>query len=269
MDAILVTGGTGTIGRHVVRGLRAAKRDVRVLARDPRRAPEGIPFFAADLRTGDGLDAALAGVGTVVHLAGAAKGDDAGTRHLVEAARRQGRPIHVVYLSVVGAERVAVRNGVDRAMFGYFAMKRACEEIVAMSGLPWTTLRAAQVHDSLLRVVQAMARFPVVPVPAGTRFQAVDTEEVADRVVALALGAPSGLVADLAGPHAIPMEELVRGYLAASGRRARPFLRLRMPGAAARSIREGANLPLGPGGGKRTWEEFLAARDLSAAAASS
>ena len=62
----------------------------------------------------------------------------------------------------------------DRAMFGYFESKLAAERFVANSGLPWTTLRATQFHESLLKLVQQMAKLPVVPVPAGWRFQPVD-----------------------------------------------------------------------------------------------
>ena len=63
-------------------------------------------------------------------------------------------------------------------MFGYFAAKLAAEGVVANSGLPWTTLRATQFHDGILKTARQMARLPVVPVPAGFRFQPIDTGEV-------------------------------------------------------------------------------------------
>jgi uncharacterized protein YbjT (DUF2867 family) len=62
-------------------------------------------------------------------------------------------------------------------MFGYFASKLAAERIVADSGLPWTTLRATQFHDLTLKTVHGMAKLPVIPVPAGWRFQPVDAGE--------------------------------------------------------------------------------------------
>jgi uncharacterized protein YbjT (DUF2867 family) len=92
---------------------------------------------------------------------------------------------HLVYISVVGAERIPVASGDDRAMFGYFAPKRAAERIVEDSGLPWTTLRATQFHDSMLIVARQMAKMPVIPVPAGVRFQPIDGREVATRLVEL------------------------------------------------------------------------------------
>ena len=59
-------------------------------------------------------------------------------------------------------------------MFGYFASKLAAERIVADSGLPWTTLRATQFHESMLLLAQQMAKLPVIAVPAGWRFQPID-----------------------------------------------------------------------------------------------
>jgi uncharacterized protein YbjT (DUF2867 family) len=125
-----------------------------------------------------------------VHCAGSSKGDDESTRNLVRDASRAGAQ-HLVYISVVGADRIPVVSGADRAMFGYFASKLAAERVVADSGLPWTTLRAAQFHDALLKVAQQMTKLPVIPVPAGLRFQPVDAAEVAARLVELALGSGS------------------------------------------------------------------------------
>jgi uncharacterized protein YbjT (DUF2867 family) len=77
--------------------------------------------------------------------------------------------------------------------------------------------------------------------------------------VELALGAPAGLVPDLAGPRVYEMRELVRGYLRASHKH-RPIVPIRPPGKAARAVRGGANVAPDRAVGRRTWEDFLAAR---------
>jgi uncharacterized protein YbjT (DUF2867 family) len=259
---ILVTGGTGTLGKLVVPRLRAAGHDVRVLSRHPHEGSPGIEFVTGDLDKGEGVDAAIEGTEVVLHLAGAAKGDEAKARHLVEAASQEGTR-HLVYVSVVGADRIPMASRVDRAMFGYFGSKLAAEEVVAGSGVPWTTLRATQFHDLMFTTLRQMTKLPVVPVPSGFHFQPVEAGEVADRLVELALGAPAGLVPDLAGPRVYAMAELVRGYLQASGRH-RPIVPVRQPGKAARAFREGANLAPDRAVGRRTWEEFLAERLSSA-----
>jgi uncharacterized protein YbjT (DUF2867 family) len=255
---ILVTGGTGTLGRLVVAGLRDAGREVRVLSRRSGSTTDGIEHVTGDLATGEGIDAAVDGAEIIVHCAGSSKGDGEKAINLVRAAAPAG-PRHLVYISVVGADRIPVVSGVDRAMFGYFAAKRAAEETVAGSGLPWTTLRATQFHDLALTTVRQMAKMPVVPVPSGVRFQPIDTAEVADRLVELTLGPPAGLVPDVAGPRAYAMRELIRSYLRARGKH-RPLMPIHAPGQAARAVRDGANLALDRAVGRRTWEEFLAER---------
>jgi uncharacterized protein YbjT (DUF2867 family) len=254
----LITGGTGTLGRLVTPQLLDADRKVRVLTRRGQASGDGVEFVTGDLATGEGVEAAVDGVETIVHCAGSARGDEDKARNLVRAASRAGVQ-HLVYISVVGAERVPVVSGVDRAIFGYFAAKRTAELIVADSGLPWTTLRATQFHDLTLTTAQLMAKLPVIPVPAGIRFQPIDTGEVAGRLVELALGAPAGLVPDIAGPRVYEMKELVRGYLRAAHRR-RLIMPVRLPGKAARAIRAGANLAPDHAVGERSWEDFLAER---------
>jgi uncharacterized protein YbjT (DUF2867 family) len=100
---------------------------------------------------------------------------------------------------------------------------------------------------------------PVIPVPSRTRFQPIAAVEVADRLVELALGQPSGLVADLAGPRIYGMDEMLRAFSRVTGRR-RLLVPVRMPGRAARAIRDGANLAPDQADGQQTWDEFLARR---------
>jgi len=258
MQHILVTGGTGTLGRLVVDRLRDEGCTVRVLSRRSREGGAGIAFVTGDLATGEGIEAAVEGAEINVHCAGSSTGDEDKALNLVGAASRAAAR-HLVYISVVGAERVPVVSGVDRAMFGYFTSKLAAERVVADSGLPWTTLRATQFHELILMVAQQMARLPVIPVPAGFRFQPVDAGEVATRLVELALGTPACLVPDMAGPRVYEMAELLRGYLRASHHR-RPIIPVWLPGKAARAFRAGANLAPERAVGRRTWEEFLADR---------
>jgi uncharacterized protein YbjT (DUF2867 family) len=255
---ILVTGGTGTLGRLVVPRLRGAGCDVRVLSRNSHQSEEGIEFVTGDLATDEGIEAAVEGTEIIVHCAGSNKGDEDKTRHLVRAASRGGAQ-HLVYISVVGADEISLVSAIDRAMFGYFGSKLAAERAVADSGLPSTTLRATQFHDLIFTTVRQMAKLPVIPVPAGLRFQPVDTGEVAARLVELALGMPAGLVPDIAGPRVYEMAELVRGYLRATHKH-RPILPVRLPGRAAAAFRAGRNLAPDRAVGHRTWEDFLAER---------
>ncbi|GGM05612.1 SDR family oxidoreductase [Micromonospora yangpuensis] len=247
---ILVTGGTGTLGSHVLPRLREAGRQVRVLSRSSRPAADGVEYVTGDLLKGEGVESAVAGVGTILHLAGGPKGDDVATRNLVQAAAKAGVR-HLVYISVIGADRVPL---------GYFKAKHGAEQAVSGSGIPWTTLRAAQFHDLVLTVSEKIAKMPIVPIPSVIRFQPVDSRDVADRLVELTLGEPAGLVPDIAGPKVAPLADLIRGYLQARGK-SKPFLSMPLPGKPGKAYRNGDNLTLeGAQIGKRSWEEFLAER---------
>jgi uncharacterized protein YbjT (DUF2867 family) len=257
---VLVTGGTGTLGRLIVPRLRDAGCEVRVLSRSHHEARDGIEFVTGDLGTGEGIEPAVDGVGTIVHCAGSAKGDEDKARNLVWAAARAKAP-HLVYISVVGADRIPIVSRVDRALFGYFGYKLAAERVIADSGLPFTTLRATQFYDLVLMVAKQMVKLPVLPAPA-IRFQPIDADEVAARLTELALGEPAGLVPDMGGPRIYPMADLLRGYLRVTHRR-RPILPLRQPGKAAQAVRAGANLAPEQAVGQRTWEDFLTERMAS------
>ncbi|CNE57557.1 putative nucleoside-diphosphate sugar epimerase [Mycobacterium tuberculosis] len=244
---ILVTGGTGRIGRQVVPLLRDAGRDVRVLTRRDREPENGVAYVTGDLMKDEGIEAAVDGVEIVLHLAGGGKGDDVVARNLMKAvARAEVR--HVVLISVIGADRVPL---------AWMKTQVETERAVTESGVPYTILRAAQFHDLVLQTVQAMAKLPVVPIPGGLRFQPVDARDVAVRLVELALGEPAGRVPDLAGPTVYGMRDLVTGYLEARGKR-RPKMPVRVPGKAGRAYRAADNLTLdGADHGTRTWEDFL------------
>jgi uncharacterized protein YbjT (DUF2867 family) len=258
-DTVLVTGGSGVLGALVVRRLLDAGTRVRVLSRRAERpdtVPEKAEWTVGDLTAGAGLAAALDGVTAVVHCATDSRkwsNDVTAARRLTEVARASGSRPHLVYISIVG---------IDRVPFGYYRVKLAVERLLAESGLPFTVLRATQFHDLLLAVAQRLVRLPVVPVPSGVLFQPVETAEVADRLAELALGEPSGRVQDLGGPRVWDAVALVRALLRASGRR-RLVLPLPLPGKAIKAVRGGGLLTLDGARGQRGFEEFLADAPLA------
>ncbi|HEV7652914.1 MAG TPA: NAD(P)H-binding protein [Actinophytocola sp.] len=231
---ILVTGGTGTLGRALV----ARLPDARVLSRRP-----GPGRVVGDLSTGAGLDAALSEVDTVVHCATSLRRHDVThARHLAAAAGRASRP-HVVYVSIVGVEEIPLP---------YYRAKLAVERLLAGSGLPLTVQRATQFHDLVRRLFTLQRWSPALFVLAGTRFQPVDVRDLAGRLVSLAACPAVGRVEDFGGPQVRSLSDLARAYRGA-GRR--PIVPVRLPGKVIRGYRTGANLA--PAAGTITFEEFL------------
>ncbi|MFJ4471173.1 SDR family oxidoreductase [Streptomyces sp. NPDC089424] len=244
MTTILVTGGTGTLGRVVSERLRADGHAVRVLSRHAQP-------YAVDLRQGGPvLDRAVAGVDTVVHCASTpGGGDEEATAHLVAAARRAGVG-HLLYISIVG---------VDRVPLGYYRTKLAVERLIEESGLGWTLLRTTQFHDLLVRVFDTLTRPPVLVLPAGLKDQPIEVTEVAARLAGLATGGPARRVADMGGPEVRTFESLARTYLRATGRR-RKIVNVPLWGRTYGAFRDGGHLTPEQAVGKGTFEEYVAVR---------
>ena len=145
-----------------------------------------------------GVDAAVAGVETIVHGAGSAQGDDDKTRNLVAAAARAGAP-HLVFISVVGADRIPVVSGIDRAMR---LLRRQARRRADHHGLRPAVDHGAghpvpRLRRDVGRRLREVARGSAM---AGVRLQPIDAGDVADRLAELALAPPAGLVPDLGGP---------------------------------------------------------------------
>jgi uncharacterized protein YbjT (DUF2867 family) len=197
-----------------------SRQELRVLTRNPGENRPGITHVQANTVTGEGLAKALDGIEVVLHLAGGAKGDDTAAQNLTGAAKAAGVK-HLILISVTGADTMPI---------GYFHAKATAEQIIAASGVPYTIIRAAQLHDFVLPVIRAMGRLPLLPEPGGLRFEPVAVDEVARRLCEVTLGDPAGRVADIVGPEVLTVRELADVFYEQTRRRRRLGLPMRIPG---------------------------------------
>ncbi|MFU8947984.1 SDR family oxidoreductase [Mycetocola zhadangensis] len=239
---ILVTGGTGTLGRLVVERLRAASHSVSVLS---RRTGPGL--ITGDLLRNTGLEAAVGGVDVIVHCA-TGSNDVRATTNLVNAAVWSGSP-HIVYISIVG---------VDRIPFVYYRQKYRAEAVISESSLPFTILRATQFHNLVASIFDAQRWSPVLVVPT-ISVQPVEVSEVADVLAGLATSPPAGRVPDFGGPEKRQLSEFARDWEQMTGR-SRKHLPLRVPGAAFRAFRQGLHTTPENTKGVGTFTRFLETR---------
>ena len=260
MTTVLVTGGTGNLGREVVSRLVARRQRVRILShRASPSVPPDVEVIAGDLVSGIGLREAVAGVDAIIHCASAPNDsplvDVEGTRALLQAAGASGSGSpHFVYISIVG---------IERSSFPYYTSKRETEMIIEQEGLPWSIVRATQFHDFVLWLMRSFGAdtLPVVPVAGGMRFQSIDIGEVADRLVELAGQGPVGHAPDMGGPQIRTIEEMTEAYLRIRGRKAIVRSEARasqvQPGDMFDAFRSGINLVPDHAVGTITWEAFL------------
>lgn len=260
---VLITGGTGALGRLVAREAARVGHGVRIMSRGERASsvPDGFEWARADIATVVGVPEALAGVDAVIHSASdprrAAAVDVEGTRRLVEAVCAAAPAAHLVYISIVG---------VDVIPFGYYRRKREAEEMIEASGVAHSILRATQFHTFVDALVSAAARVPLLmPLPTDFRFQSVDDAEVARRLVRQLDARPAGRLADFGGPEVLTLGEMVEAWRDAKGVRKRA-VRLPLPGAVAAAFRAGKNTAPGGERGVTPWREWLARPEAHRAA---
>ena len=251
---VLVTGGTGTLGRDVVMLLRQSGHRARILSREPRGHVDAVQ---GDLKTGAGLSKALAGMDAIVHAASATREpmalratDVRGTRRLLELAR-DANIGHFVYISLVGIEGVA---------YPYYRIKIAAETLVREGKVPWSILRATQFHSFMESTLRAFARLPgMLAIPFGWQFQPVESREVARRVVDVVLDKPAGMLPDFGGPQVRDFKSIAESWLAARKERRR-LMNLWLPFKASRQVAEGRLTCPEHKDGLVTFDQYLAER---------
>lgn len=250
---ILVTGGTGVLGRCVVGRLVAAGHRVRVLSRDASRSSTvtDVELCVGDLRALASLRPALSDVDVVVHCASDVRSPDevdvAGTSNLVEAMR--GLDVgHLVYVLIVGVDQIPIT---------YYRAKRDVESIIKSESVPWTIQRTTQFLPFVAEMLATSARWPFIACPTGLRFQPIAVEQVANRVAHHVEAGAAGKAADLGGPEVLTLHDLASTWLAAAGRRRRILLPVPFSGAAGRAFKDGANLCAEQSSAGPTWTQFL------------
>ncbi len=254
MSTVLVTGGTGVLGREIIPRLTAAGHRVRIMSRrsGQSNAAGDVEWAQADLLTGANLEQALLGVDAVMHAASSPfkktrEVDVEGTARLLGAAKAAGVS-HFYYISIVG---------IDRMSFPYYAAKLEAEKVIESANVPFTILRATQFHPLLDGFLDTLFRKgPLLFLPRGLRFQLIDAGEVAEHMVETLAYGPSGRIADIGGPKVEALNDIASDWIKAAGKR---VIRVPVPAVGPAGVfKHGENLCPESLFGKMTWQEWLA-----------
>ena len=231
---ILITGGSGYLGSHIVRKLVDAGKRVQVMVsnrtraeREGRLADLPVEWVEADITKPETLDDALEGVESIIHTAAIAieKGDRTyesinyqGTVKLVDAANKHGIR-RFVNISQLGAS--------PELPYRFLASKGRAQAYVAQSNLDWTAFRPSVIWGPEDEFANTFARLvpltPIIfPIVGGedARFEPIWVEDVALSVLK-ALDDPSthNQEFELGGPEVLSLEQIERRTLEAIGAR--------------------------------------------------
>ncbi|MFC1961363.1 SDR family oxidoreductase [Chloroflexota bacterium] len=236
---ILITGAHGFIGRHLVAGLLDAGWSVRVLVPTQRgrvrlpwteeqvRSGQGIDVVMGNLDDPDALAAALDGVHTIFHLAGAlwwggardvARVDVDGTAAIIQAGQRKkvGRLIVVSHLGAAPA-----------SAYNLMRAKGQAEHLVTSSGVPYTIIRSGIVFGEQDRFVNNLAMIlrlnPLLFIQPGQGENLLHPLYIND-LVAVLVQCMDNLdtidrILDIGGPEYLTFNEMVRTVMRVSGAR--------------------------------------------------
>lgn len=195
---IVVIGGSGLIGKQLSALLRQAGHAVTAAS----------PSSGVNAVTGEGLSEALAGAQVVVDVSNSPSFEDeavmhffrASTRNLLYVCARAGVG-HFVALSVVGSERVPAS--------GYFRAKVAQEALIQAGPVPYTLVRATQFHEFLMSIAHVATEGQTVRLPSAP-LQPIAASDVAEALADVAVQAPLKGTCEVAGPEAVPLDQLIR-----------------------------------------------------------
>jgi len=261
---VLVTGGTGHLGRAVVERLRERNHDVRVLSRRPG-ADSAVTWIKGDLGTGVGIEEAVFQAQVVVHAAthspAAQRGgfrplefvrsptdvDVKGTKLLLEASEAASVE-HFLHISIVGLQYLA--------RVPYSRVKIRAEQLVRESSVPWSIARATGFYWLLDRMLEKLASRRRLRLPLDVCMEPVDSVDFAEFVVECVRQGPRGVRKDFVGPERLTIEELAKQYLDARGL-SREIRKAPLPKAICRSLEAGNTGADDARRGSTTWAEWL------------
>ena len=201
---IVVIGGSGLIGKKLVKNLRQQGHEVVAAS----------PSSGVNAVTGEGLAEALAGAQVVVDVANSPSFEDKAVleffetsgRNLLAAEAAAGVGHHVA-LSVVGTDRLLAS--------GYFRAKMAQENLIKASPVPYTIVRATQFFEFVGGIAQSATEGQTVRLPPAL-MQPIVSDDVAAVMAEVAVEEPLNGTIELAGPEPIRLDELVRKFLSAN-----------------------------------------------------
>jgi uncharacterized protein YbjT (DUF2867 family) len=262
---VLVTGGTGHLGRALVPQLQQRGHQLRVLARVPGTM-QGVEWAVGDMASGKGVAEAVSGVDVVVHAATSSRiaqrgrfgigdffrsptnVDVEGTRLLVDRAAECGVR-HFLHISIVGLEHT---RGLP-----YSRVKLAAEEVVCHSRVPWSITRATSFYWLLERLCSNMVDGRLLAVPSNVRMQPVSSDDFAGWIAQCATDGGRGRREDYAGPQVLSFREILQQYLDARHMQRRIW-NVPIPSRIRMAMERGQTAPADARRGVETWQTWLA-----------
>ena len=245
---ILVTGSSGQLGSALLKQLKGSDHQVKITS---RRKPEGVDFtwVYSDLSSGEGLEKAVKDVDVVIHAA-TSPIKNSKNIEVVGFEKLLSKLHHIklfIYPSIVGIEGIP---------FKYYRLKYQAEEILKNSSVPYTIARATQFHNFVENLFLSKPFFKRYIIPGKIKFQSVDVNEYAKRLIDLVDNGPQGKIDDFCGPEIITLREMAELKVKVNNE-TNDIASIPLSGKLYNSLVEGKNTNPMQKQGIITFEEYL------------
>ena len=206
---ILLTGGTGQLGRMLLKQIDNEDFHIDILTRNKNIGSiKNVEYINADLTKVETLGSLGSDYDIIIHCASDPKNSESidikGTHNLLKSIKG-GRPKNFIYISIVG---------VDKSTFPYYQNKLKTEELVVDSGIPYTIMRITQFHDFIYDRILNTANLEDGPIiiPDGLQFQSIDLMDVCGEILGLLKNGPSNSTIRIGGPEILKISDIIRNY---------------------------------------------------------
>lgn len=226
MTRILITGGTGTLGKRLCQLLDSQKTSYTIGTRKESNDPRMVTM---DLIHNTGLREAVAGKELIFHLATDMKKDTKITQNLLKALGGQSK-VHLVYISIVGIEDIP---------FSYYRKKLASENAIKHSGIPFTIVRATQFHEFAHSIITNLLKYRIGILPKKIVLQTIDVSLVAKELVNVSQKPPENKTYELGGAEILNLGQMAAIWLKVTGKR-RWILNIPILGKLGKALRYGS-----------------------------
>ncbi|WP_335966698.1 NAD(P)H-binding protein [Galbibacter sp. PAP.153] len=206
---ILLTGGTGQLGRMLLKQIDYEDFHIDILTRNKIiDTIKNVGHLNADLTKVETLSPLRLGYDIIIHCASDPKNSESidiqGTQNLLKSIKGD-RTKNFIYISIVG---------VDKSTFPYYRNKLKTEKLIVNSGIPYTILRITQFHDFIYDRILSTTRSEdeLTTAPDGLKFQSIDLIDVCGEILGLLKIKATNSTIQIGGPEILKISDITKNY---------------------------------------------------------
>lgn len=246
---ILITGSTGKLGSALIRQMKDSGYDIKLTSRRKPDNAEEFKWVYSDLLSGEGLEEAIKDVEVIIHTATSPMKNTKDIEVLAfeKFLKKLDHMKHFIYPSIVGIENIP---------FSYYKHKYEAEELLKMSNIPHTIVRATQFHSFVENLLLSKTFFKRYLIPGEIKFQSVDVDEFAHYLIHLIDKMPEKKTIEFGGPEILTLKRMAEQKIKINNE-SNKVISFPLPGKLYAALVEGKNTNPKIARGEITFEQYL------------